>query len=176
MKTISFEEMHTFVMSRELPAERYMEAAILDRSNMFLVKEADVAIKRIDKASVALNRLKKQLLYKPGNAKAILAAGVGKGEVRQLRSIHGHMLVLAELGELAKALATGDTTNIAEEIGDILFGLDVLADAHGLSLGQCAAVMKAKLEKRPPVLEADKRNVELERSTMEVVLSGKQSI
>jgi len=72
-----------------------------------------------------------------------------------VRTLHGAMGLCSEAGELIDPLKKHvfygkplDFTNIAEEIGDILWYAAIVADACGTTLGKIAAANVAKLKQR----------------------------
>jgi NTP pyrophosphatase (non-canonical NTP hydrolase) len=73
------------------------------------------------------------------------------------RAVHAFFGLLTEMGELAdgfkRAIFYGkslDTTNIKEEVGDVLWYLAILMDTLGIDFEQCMEANIAKLRNRYP--------------------------
>jgi NTP pyrophosphatase (non-canonical NTP hydrolase) len=98
--------------------------------------------------------------------------------VRAIRLLHGALGVSSESGEIAdqlkKHLFYGkplDTTNLAEEIGDVFWYLALLSNELGINFDQIMKLNIAKLQKRYgdkfSEQRAVERNLEIERGILE---------
>lgn len=121
-------------------------------------------IRVVGHLSDSLGSTKKQLFYTAAETSS------PHHPLNNLRSAHGIALALSEIGELLAAVEKNDVVNIKEEIGDMLYGLTVLADAHGITLADCMAANMRKLSARYPdgfsVEKFDNRNLTAEREEL----------
>lgn len=161
-----FEQYRAFVLGRELIKEGYEKSYAATKADEDLLVRSDMEIQEMYTASRELNTLKKKLFYVPSDSSSVL----DDVELNTIRAAHGLALVGAEFNELVEAVGSMDRVNMAEEIGDQLFGLQILADAAGLTLEQCMQVNMVKLAARPRVDGTGKRDTKLERQLMEEAL------
>lgn len=94
-----------------------------------------------------IDQTKKALVYKKREEPV---ASYTEEHVNHLRAVHALMLLTSEVGELSEAIVNKDSVNIAEELGDIMWGVSLLAKSQGITLEQCAKANIAKLAKRYP--------------------------
>jgi NTP pyrophosphatase (non-canonical NTP hydrolase) len=94
-----------------------------------------------------IDQAKKKLVYK---TRATDAEGINENKINKLRSFHALMLLTSEVAELSAGIYSEDGVNVAEELGDIMWGVSLLAKSYGLTLEQCAKANIAKLSARYP--------------------------
>ena len=160
------------VFRTELSSERYYASVFASQSvGPFASLYESLTAAFWDKVRVvghladSLGATKKQLFY------TVAEVSIPHLPLNNLRSAHGIALALSEIGELLTAVEKNDVVNIKEEIGDMLYGLTVLADAHGITLAECMEANMRKLSLRYPdgfsVEKFDNRNLDGEREELE---------
>jgi NTP pyrophosphatase (non-canonical NTP hydrolase) len=113
-----------------------VDANILNASPLSSLRQS------IRDCSKQADELKRAIFYSP--------SGVEQAPASYPRGLHALLGIVSELDELQEAQFIGDTTNIAEEIGDLLWYLALAANAAGLSLSACGRATIEKLNVRYP--------------------------
>jgi NTP pyrophosphatase (non-canonical NTP hydrolase) len=137
------------------------------------------------RASESLDLCKKSMFYgKPNNDHNVYTQVTDKSCTVSPDLIHGIIGVLTEAGELAQALlksledgAPIDLVNVGEECGDVLWYIELLAKATGVSRTQMEVANIKKLGQRYPNDEfnaflADNRDLKIERESLEKDLTA----
>jgi len=99
-------------------------------------------------------------------------------QLENIRLLHGAMIASKESGELVDQMyrhiyygAELDHVNLVEELGDIMFGVGLMADQLNVTLEEIMGANSAKLRARYPSgfskEDALNRNLDVERAVLE---------
>lgn len=139
-----------------------------------------IEVRNAVNAASNLDVCKKSMFYGKDNTNhTVFTPVTDKSNSVNADLIHGVIGVLTEAGELAEALLKSledgrpiDLVNIGEECGDVLWYIELLAKATGVSRNQMEVANIKKLNKRYPNDEfnaflADNRDLKIERESLE---------